>query len=108
MCKVADGLLNRERSASGSHRVIGLGDRRVEDGHHGVADELVDRPTLCEDDRGGNAVVGVEHLDDFLRGSGFGEGGVVPQIGEEDGDFGDRAAECGLVGISDEDSGDVR
>ena len=45
-----DGLVQLERGADGAHGVIFVCDGIAEDGHYGIAEELVDPPVIAGDD----------------------------------------------------------
>ena len=51
--------------------VIGVVERRAEQRHHHVADELVERAAVPEDHRHHPREVLVEHVDDFFRLAAF-------------------------------------
>ncbi len=77
--------LHREAGADGALGVVLVGDRRAEDGHDVVADELVDGPSeaghlLAEAPQGA-----VDHRLERLGVHPLGDGGVAGEVGEEDG-----------------------
>src|SRR3546814_312579 len=60
-------------------------DGEIEDRHDGVADGLVEEPVMVPDGVGAFVVERVQQLRDLVRRKGFGQGGVIAQIGEQDG-----------------------
>jgi hypothetical protein len=60
--------------------------RHAEDGHHGVADELLDHSTVLLDHAPGGVVVPRQHPTEHLRIEPFTHRGRVGEIAEEDGD----------------------
>ena len=79
--------------------VVLVGDRRAPDGHHRVADELLDRAAVAADHAGGELEVPRERLTDLLRVTLLGERREADEVGEEDGD----EAALGDVGGKDLD-----
>ena len=59
-------LANRERCADGPLGVVLVRDRRAEQRHHGVADELLDRAAVALELRADALVVRAEHRLDVL------------------------------------------
>jgi hypothetical protein len=66
--------------------VIGVIHGRVPEGHHRIADELVDGPAVLYDDGAHCAQVFGDHAHQDGRRSAFGKGRKVIQIGEQDAD----------------------
>ena len=58
-------------------------DRRAEDGHHGVADELLDRPTEALELGAHAGVVGLEQPSHVLGIHFLGTGGEPDEVAEE-------------------------
>ena len=75
-----------ERGPYGAFGVVLLCHRRPPDGHHGVADELLDRPAVALDRRSCGFEVAREQLADVLGVTSLREGRVPDEVGEEDGD----------------------
>ena len=92
-----DGSLEGQRRPRCPQGVIGLADRRIEDRHQRVADELGDRAALAQHDRDGRPEVGVEHGDDVGRRGPLGEWREAREVREQDGNLADLAAECRAV-----------
>ena len=65
--------------------VLGRG-RRAPDGHHGVADELLDRAAVQLDQPAAAVEIAREELARVLAVALLGERGEADQVGEEDGD----------------------
>ena len=73
----------------GTHRAKGVvlvQHRHAEDGHHGVADELLDHAAVSLDDAPGRVVVPGQHPTERLRIEAFTHRRRVRQVAEEDGD----------------------
>ena len=75
-----------QRRAHGPFRVVLAGGRRAPDGHHRVADELLDRAAIPLDDLAGHVEVAAEELADGLRVAVVGEGREANEVGEQDTD----------------------
>ena len=73
----ADGVDEVERGADGALGVVLVGDRRAPDGHHGVADELLDRAAVALDDLARQVEVARQELAHVL-GSRSSAKGVKP------------------------------
>ena len=75
---------------AGAAPVLGPGHAADEEGHHLVADELVNQGVVREEDVGRNLVEAVEARSEGLRLQRFAHGGRAADVGEEDGkvDFG--------------------
>jgi hypothetical protein len=58
LVELLDGVAGGERSANGALGVVLVSDRRSEDGHHGVADELLHRAAEALDLEAQARVVG--------------------------------------------------
>jgi len=79
----------RDEVEGGPHRPLGVVlvcDGRAPDGHHGVADELLDRTAVALDHRPRRVEIAGEQLPRVLRVARLGEGREADQVGEEDGD----------------------
>ena len=63
--------------------MVGLRIRCAEDGHDGVADELVDRTLVLEDDVGHAREVLVQQLSDVSRGHALGKAGEADDVREQ-------------------------
>ena len=75
-----------ERGPDGALRIVLVSDRRAEQRHHGVADELLHRPAEALELEAKSVVVRREDRFDVLRIEGLGTGCEADEIGEEDGD----------------------
>ena len=64
-------------------RIVPTGDRHPPDGHHRVADELVDRASIAVDDRPRLLEVAAQQVADVLGVAGLGEARVADQIDEQ-------------------------
>ena len=71
-----------ERHADRRKLVLGKRDRIVEEDHHAVAGEMLDRALVRHDDAPHFAVVGTQHVHRLLGLGGLGERGKTPQVGE--------------------------
>ena len=65
--EVADGVDEVEGRPHRPLGVVLVGDRRAPDGHHGVADELLDRAAVALDDLAAQVEVARQELADLLR-----------------------------------------
>ena len=70
--------------------IVLVGDRCAPDGHHRVADELLDRAAVPLDDIAGDVEVLAQQLADRLGVAALGQCREADQVGEQDGD--DRVA----------------
>ena len=75
-----------EPRAHGPLGVVLVGDGRPEDRHHGIPDELLDRPAVELDLRPQARVVGADARPDVLGICGLRGGGEADEVAEEDGD----------------------
>ena len=100
-------VTHAEGGADGAERIIRPGDRRAEDRHHGVPDELVESTLLVEDLPDHQREVLVQQSDKVLRGVLFGEGGEAADITKENGDFLTVSAELQLVPVFQNILGDL-
>ncbi len=93
--KGADAVDQVERGADRPFRVVVVGDRRAPDGHHRVADELLDRAAVPADDVLALLEVARQELAHGFGVAAFGERRESDEIGEQDGHeapFGDACA----------------
>ena len=79
--------LHRERGGRRALGVVDVLDRRAVDREDRVADELVDRAAVRDDDIGHAAEVVVEHLHDARGVAVLGEARVPAQVGHQHGDL---------------------
>ena len=82
----ADGVDQVERGANRPFGVVLPGDRRAPDGHHRVADELLDRAAVALDDLARQVEVAGQELADLLGVALLGERREADEVGEQDGD----------------------
>ena len=75
-----------EGGADGTLGVVLVGAAQPEDGHHRVADELLDLTAVLLDDAAPPGEVGVDDRAGVLGVEVVGEEGEAHQVGEEDGD----------------------
>ena len=90
---------------SAAHRplaMVALRDRRVEDGHDGVTDELVDGALAVEDDLAGAIEVGIQRLGELLRGEALGQRGEAGDVGEDEADLAAVALDGECLGVVDQ------
>ena len=95
-----DGVDELERRPDRALGVVLVGDRRAPQGHHRVADELLDDPTVALDDLAREIEIAGQELADVLGVATLGHRGEADEVGEEDAHeaaFGDAhvAAGCG-------------
>ena len=81
---LADRVADRERRAHRALGVVLVRDRRAEDGHHRVADELLDRAAVPLDLGAQLRVVRRERRADVLRVEPLGACRRADEVGEED------------------------
>ena len=84
--EAAHGVDQVEAGPDGSLGVVLAGGRRAPDGHHGVADELLDGAAVAADDLRGELEVAGQGVADVLRVTLLGERGEPDEVGEEDRD----------------------
>ena len=85
--ELRDGGDEVERRADGALGVVLVRDRRAPDGHHRVADELLDRAAVALDQRGGRSRSSAESSSRVSSASRSSEARrEADQVGEEDGD----------------------
>ena len=72
-----------ERRPDGPLGVVLLRDGRAPDGHHGVADELLDRAAVALDHRAGDVEVAAQELARVLRVASLGGGGEPDEVDEQ-------------------------
>ena len=77
---------HRQRAVGGAAGVVGRGERRAPERHHRVADELVERAAVVEDDLRHRAQVLVQHGHHLLGGELLRERGEAADVAEEDGE----------------------
>ena len=90
-----------QRRADRALGVVLAGDRRAPDGHHRVADELLDRAAVPADHLAGELEVARQELARLLGVAPLGEGREADEVGEQDRDeaaLGDRAGGGRAVG----------
>ena len=95
-----DGVDELERGPDRALGVVLVGDRRAPQGHHRVADELLDDPTVALDHLAREIEIAGQELADVLGVAALGHRGEADEVGEEDADeaaFGDArfVAGCG-------------
>jgi len=73
-----------QRGADGSFGVVVMRDRRAPDGHHGVADELLDRPAIAADDLLALLEIARQEFADGFGVTALGERREPDEIGEQD------------------------
>ena len=78
-------LAHRQRHPHGALGRIGHRHRVVEEDHHAVAGEALERALVGEDQAAHLGVVLAEHAHDLLRLGGLREGGEAAQVEEDDG-----------------------
>ena len=81
-----DGGEQSQPGADGALGVVAVGERRAEDRHHRVADELLEPPAVRLDLVAGSRVEAREGLADVLRVGPLGRRREALQVDEEDGD----------------------
>ena len=81
-----DGGEHPQPGADGALGVVAVGERRAEDRHHRVADELLEPPAVRLDLLAGSRVEAREGLADVLRVGLLGRRREALQVDEEDGD----------------------
>ena len=81
-----DGIDQFERGANRPFGVVLLRDRRSPDGHHRVADELLDRAAVALDHVARQVEVAGQRLADVLRVTLLGKRREADQVGEQDAD----------------------
>ena len=80
------GITDREGGANGALGIVAVSDRRTEDRHHRVADELLDDAAEALDLRAHPREVGRQDRADVLRVEPLGARREADEIREEDGD----------------------
>ena len=80
----ADGVDELERRADGALGVVLEGRRRAPDGHHRVADELLDRAAVARDDLRREVEVAAQRLADILAVALLGERREADEVREQD------------------------
>ena len=73
-----------ERRPDRAFGVVLVGDRRTPDGHHRVADELLDRAAVALDDVAGEVEVAGQQLPGLLRVAALRERREADEVGEQD------------------------
>ena len=84
--KRTDAVDEVERGADRAFRVVVVGDRCAPDGHHRVADELLDRAAVAADDLLALLEVARQELAHGFGVAAFGERREPDEVGEQDGD----------------------
>ena len=82
-----DDVAHRDRHADGALGGVGHRDRIVEEDHHAVAGEALERALVGEDEPAHLRVVLAEHAHHLLGLGGLGEGGEAAQVDEDHGDL---------------------
>ena len=95
-------LLHAQRGAAGVARVARIGERRVPEGHDGVAHEFIDRAALGEDHLGQGREQLVEEADQLLGGEAFRQRREAAHVGKQQGHLARFAAELQLVVVARE------
>ena len=90
-----DALAHGQRHADGALGGIRHGHRIVEEDHHAVARETLERALVLHDERAHLGVILAEHAHDFLGLGGLREGGEAAQVEKHHDDL----APVGLEGI---------
>ena len=103
---LADPVADRERRADGALGVVLVRDRRAEDGHHRVADELLDRAAEALELGAQARVVGPQERPDVLWVELLGARREADEVGEEHRD--DLALLARLLGRDGERRAAVR
>ncbi len=80
----ADGVDELERGPDGPLGVVLVGDRRTPDGHHRVADELLDEPAVPADHLPRELEVAGQELAGVLGVAALGQGREADEVGEQD------------------------
>ena len=83
--QVLDGVADRDGGAHGALWIVLVRDRCAEDGHHRVADELLDRPAVSLDLVALRRVVGRKRRANVLGIESLRSSGEADEIREEDG-----------------------
>ena len=86
VCQRRDGIDEVECGADCAFGVVLVRDRRAPDGHHGVADEFLDRAAVALDDLPCGVEVVREELARVLRVAALRRGREADEVGEQDGD----------------------
>ena len=81
-----DRLAHLDRGANGAQRVVLVEHRDAEDGHDGISDELLDRPTMPFERRARHLVVARHDLPNLLRVLALPEARGAGQVAEQDRD----------------------
>jgi hypothetical protein len=76
-------IADRERCAHGGLRIVLVRDRRAEDGHDGIADELLDRAAVTLEFGAKSCVIGGERCAHVLRVPSLGLRGRADEVGEQ-------------------------
>jgi hypothetical protein len=101
--ETSDGFDEVQPGAHGAFRIVLADDGRAPDGHHRVADELLDRAAVAADDVARDVEVAGEELAHLFRVGAVAAGGEPDEVGEEDADdpalrLADGAAELRRLG----------
>src|SRR6185369_16985093 len=95
--EVVEGGAHLQGGAGGADDVVLVEDGHAEDGHDGVADELLDGPAVALDDAAHLGEVAGHHELEGLGVQAVSERGEAADVGEHDGD--------GLTGVEVIDGG---
>src|SRR5215475_5229766 len=101
-------LLSGYREADRLALVVFHGERIVEEHHHPVAREMLERPVVRVDQLAEELVVDPQDLEQLFRSSRLGEGGEAPEIAEEAGDVGAMASKQLLAPLRRDELCDLR
>ena len=87
-------VMDVERGACGAPGIVVMGTRRAEQRHHRIADMLVDRAAIADDDAVDELGVACHKLVQLFRVERLGQSGETREIGEKNGDLPPVARRC--------------
>ena len=93
---------SRPPACAARSRRVGAGQRIVEEHHHAVAGEALERALVVADQRAERVVIFAQQLHDVLGLGGLGEGGEAAQVAEQRHDLAAMAVEHALVARRDD------
>ena len=99
LVQLLDGFARGERRTHGALGIVLVRNGSAEDGHDGVADELLHRAAEALDLRADARVIRREHRAYVLRIELLGAAGEADEVGEEDGDDLALLARGGPLGL---------